>query len=78
MWLHNYNFYSVHRDIKPHNILIKKLDNGWQVKISDFGISKILKNDRTHTNLTHRVGSQDYMAPEVLNDQVTVCAYILT
>ena len=73
-----YFFNSVHRDIKPHNVLIKKMDNGWQVKISDFGISKVLNNDNTYKILTQGVDFQVYMAPEVLNDQKTVCAYILT
>lgn len=54
----------VHRDIKPENIL---LDQAGQVKIADFGLSRILGNETQEHALTgtHQVmGTLRYMAPE--------------
>lgn len=49
----------VHRDIKPDNILI----SGDQLKITDFGISKLVA-ERTRTLTFKGVGPVRYMAPE--------------
>ena len=50
----------IHRDIKPHNILI---DNDGNVKITDFGIAIALtQNSITQTNSL--LGSVQYMSPE--------------
>ncbi len=37
----------LHRDINPKNILLKRYDNGYVVKISDFGLVKIKKSELT-------------------------------
>lgn len=68
-YLHNEKS-IMHRDIKPDNIL---LDQNWNVKISDFGLSAIYKDDNPDNknkpnylfgeNTT--VGRMDYIAPEV-------------
>jgi len=50
-----------HRDIKPQNILLTK---NFQVKIADFGSSKIF--NRQELMKTFRVGTKGYQAPEVL------------
>ncbi len=51
----------IHRDIKPANIMITPLNS---VKITDFGIAKILKKDATTKSGTAIVGTPLYMAPE--------------
>lgn len=54
----------VHRDIKPENILI---DKKGRVKISDFGLAKLLDKPATANTLTaagHTMGTPHYMAPE--------------
>ena len=51
-----------HRDIKPDNILIASL-NPFIVKLSDFGLSKVVKNNETF--LKTFCGTLLYCAPEV-------------
>lgn len=53
----------VHRDLKPQNILCCSEQDITQVKIGDFGLSKILSADSL---LKTRCGSPHYLAPEVL------------
>jgi serine/threonine protein kinase len=54
-----------HRDIKPDNILIASLDP-FTVKLSDFGLSKVVKHDETF--LKTFCGTLLYCAPEVFPD----------
>ncbi|KAH7124152.1 hypothetical protein B0J11DRAFT_580894 [Dendryphion nanum] len=54
-----------HRDIKPDNILISDIDN-FTVKLSDFGLSKVVKHDETF--LKTFCGTLLYCAPEVFPD----------
>jgi serine/threonine protein kinase len=49
----------VYRDLKPENILLAQ---DGHVKLIDFGFSKILDNNRTHT----MCGTPDYLAPEII------------
>lgn len=54
----------VHRDIKPENILI---DKKGRVKITDFGIARIIQGTQAASSLTQTditMGTYDYMAPE--------------
>lgn len=51
----------VHRDIKPANIMITKSN---VVKITDFGIAKILRGDDGTKSGTAVIGTPLYMAPE--------------
>ena len=56
----------VHRDIKPENILV---DKHGRVKITDFGLAKVLRSngDKDHLTMTHQaMGTPIYMAPEQL------------
>jgi serine/threonine protein kinase len=62
----------VHRDIKPENLL---LDKKGRVKITDFGIAKMLGLAAGQTTLTGArdvVGTPHYMAPEQLEKPQTV------
>jgi len=55
----------VHRDIKPENIL---LDASGRVKVTDFGIARLLGADKdgTLTATGRVVGTPHYLAPEAL------------
>jgi serine/threonine protein kinase len=57
-----------HRDIKPDNILIAE-QNPLKVKLSDFGLSKVVKHDDTF--LKTFCGTLLYCAPEVFPDYGT-------
>lgn len=57
----------VHRDIKPHNILVT--DNG-RVKVADFGIAQIMSSV-TLTNSGTIVGSVHYFSPEQARGDAT-------
>ncbi|MCY8521309.1 Stk1 family PASTA domain-containing Ser/Thr kinase, partial [Bacillus atrophaeus] len=57
---HAHHNHIVHRDIKPHNILIDHMGN---IKVTDFGIATALSSTTiTHTNSV--LGSVHYLSPE--------------
>jgi len=55
-----------HRDLKPQNLLLNKR---FQLKITDFGLAKIFKDDTSSKQKvmeTSYVGTKGYQAPEIL------------
>ncbi|XP_028073352.1 G-type lectin S-receptor-like serine/threonine-protein kinase SD2-5 [Camellia sinensis] len=56
-----------HLDIKPQNIL---LDECFNVKISDFGLSKLIDKDQSQV-VTMMRGTPGYLAPEWLSSIIT-------
>lgn len=52
----------IHRDLKSRNILV---DEKWDAKLSDFGISRERSSQLTRT-LTANIGSSLWMAPEIM------------
>jgi DNA-binding NarL/FixJ family response regulator len=56
----------VHRDLKPSNImLVSKDENPFFVKVVDFGIAKVLDDEKEALTLTgEALGSPPYMSPE--------------
>ncbi|HEY1490277.1 MAG TPA: serine/threonine-protein kinase, partial [Verrucomicrobiae bacterium] len=62
----------VHRDIKPENLL---LDKRGRLKITDFGIAKLVGADAGQQTLTGAkdvIGTPHYMAPEQIESPATV------
>jgi len=51
----------IHRDIKPHNVLIS---NDGECRITDFGIARINDGDMSMTKTGAVMGTWGYMAPE--------------
>lgn len=51
----------IHRDIKPHNIL---LDQAGHPKVTDFGLAKMLDHQEGLTSTGDILGTPNYMAPE--------------
>lgn len=52
-----------HRDLKPENLLLTSETNDTEVKLADFGFSKIVKKQNECRTLC---GTPGYMAPEIL------------
>ncbi|AKJ04347.1 serine/threonine-protein kinase [Archangium gephyra] len=57
---------AVHRDIKPHNIMVQQLDKRDFVKVLDFGLVKALEAEDEHqlTSTGQVLGTPQYMPPE--------------
>jgi serine/threonine-protein kinase len=53
----------VHRDIKPANIMLLKETN--EIKVTDFGIARIISSSKTKTGVV--LGTPSYMSPEQVN-----------
>lgn len=64
---HMHNQGIVHRDLKPENILYANESKDSPIKISDFGLSKVLRGKQT---MKQACGTPKYVAPEVVNSAV--------
>ena len=60
-YMHNNNY--IYRDLKPENIII---DNEGNIKLTDFGLSKIVKPKEMAYTLC---GTKEYLAPEIIQGQ---------
>jgi len=60
-WMHDRGI--VHRDLKPENLVLASDTLDSEIKISDFGLSKILLND--DDTIMTVCGTKAYSAPEV-------------
>ena len=62
-YIHSYGI--AHRDLKPENVLMTSNDDKADLRILDFGLSKIIGPDE---KCTEPYGTLSYVAPEVLLD----------
>jgi hypothetical protein len=58
----------IHRDLKPGNVLVSPANSTGdiQVKLCDFGLSRVKNSMATLTAMTAAVGTPAYMAPELV------------
>jgi len=67
----------VHRDLKPENIFLARRSHGDQVKILDFGISRIRSAEDPDHRLTQTgliMGTPNYMSPEQARGESEITA----
>ena len=60
----------IHRDLKPENILI---DDNLNIELCDFGIYKLISDEKSRTHTENRVFTVRYAPPEVINSLNFIC-----
>lgn len=65
-FLHNCYYPIMHRDIKPSNLL---LTDSLHLKLSDFGLSKLLIKNPEKYKMSGCTGTFRYMAPEIMENK---------
>ena len=68
-YLHSRN--TIHRDLKPENVLIHE----GVVKICDFGMSRVVQQDRTMLSTNGAVGTPAFLAPELASGSESYASY---
>jgi len=61
----------VHRDIKPGNLMLSRKGNKATIKVLDFGLAKVTREEKVDGALTHEgqaLGTPDFIAPEQILD----------
>ncbi len=66
---HAHSRHVVHRDIKPSNIIFKRKDSALIIKLTDFGIAKLVRTT-IHTLTSGFTGTPLYMSPEQFTGDV--------
>lgn len=72
-----------HRDLKPENVLFSDNTHEAEIKIIDFGLSNMLRTEETsikrksaELTLHTKVGTPNYVAPEILKGEYTIACDI--
>eukprot|EP00033_Pygsuia_biforma_P001050 GCRY01001196.1.p1 GENE.GCRY01001196.1~~GCRY01001196.1.p1 ORF type:complete len:491 (-),score=76.52 GCRY01001196.1:362-1834(-) len=71
-YLHQQGY--AHRDLKPENILLANRESDTEIKLSDFGLAKLITPE---SQLGTLCGTPGYLAPEVLSSQKTGKKYTI-
>jgi serine/threonine-protein kinase len=53
---------ALHRDVKPHNILVEDGSHAW---LADFGLTRMVEDSSGLTSTGGLLGTFDYLAPEI-------------
>ena len=71
--------HTVHRDLKPQNILLKLTPLNEVIPlISDFGLFREVPNDNSHvTTINSMAGTLGWIAPEMSEDEPKVVSVFL-
>ncbi|XP_053316749.1 serine/threonine-protein kinase PDIK1L-like [Spea bombifrons] len=70
----------VHRDLKPENVLVSHGEWGPELKVADFGLSKVCQGsvNVNQQRFSSACGSDFYMAPEVFEGRYTAKADVFS
>jgi len=62
-FLHESSRPIIHRDLKPLNLLLNEAED---LKVTDFGLSKLMDTQAVQSRMSGGIGTYRYMAPEVV------------